>query len=76
MDNENKCCGTCYWHKKCCGEFQCFNESAEGFAIETAYDDGKRSRYQSIQKNQSIQKRQGIISALSVVWAEIKGGRG
>lgn len=20
MDNENKCCGTCYWHKKCCGE--------------------------------------------------------
>lgn len=36
----------------------------------------KRSRYQSIQKNQSIQKRQGIISALSVVWAEIKGGRG
>lgn len=27
--------------KKCCGEFQCFNESAEGFAIETAYDDGK-----------------------------------
>ena len=41
MDNENKCCGTCYWHKKCCGEFQCFNESAEGFAIETAYDDGK-----------------------------------
>ena len=22
-------------------EFQCFNESAEGFAIETAYDDGK-----------------------------------
>ena len=27
MDNENKCCGTCYWHKKCCGEFQCFNES-------------------------------------------------
>lgn len=21
--------------------FQCFNESAEGFAIETAYDDGK-----------------------------------
>lgn len=36
----------------------------------------KRSRYQSIQKNQSIQKRQGIISALSMVWAEIKGGRG
>lgn len=30
----------------------------------------KRSRYKS------IQKRQGIISALSVVWAEIKGGRG
>ena len=44
MDNENKCCGTCYWHKKCCGEFQCFNESAEGFAIETAYDDGKNGR--------------------------------
>lgn len=30
----------------------------------------KRSRYQS------IQKRQGIISALSMVRAEIKGGRG
>ena len=41
MDNENKCCGTCYWHKKCCGEFQYFNESAEGFALETAYNDGK-----------------------------------
>lgn len=41
MDNENKCCGTCYWHKNAVGEFQCFNESAEGFAIETAYDDGK-----------------------------------
>lgn len=41
MSDEEKCCGTCYWHKKCCGEFQCFNESAEGFALETAYDDGK-----------------------------------
>ena len=41
MDNENKCCGTCYWHKKVCGEFQCFNEHAEGFALETQYDDGE-----------------------------------
>ena len=41
INNEEKCCGTCYWHKKCCGEFQCFNESADGYALETAYDDGK-----------------------------------
>ena len=41
MDNENKFCGTCYWHKKVCGEFQCFNEHAEGFALETQYDDGE-----------------------------------
>lgn len=41
MDNENKCCGTFYWHKKVCGEFQCFNEQAEGFALETQYDDGE-----------------------------------
>ena len=41
MDNENKCCGTCYWHKKVCGEFQCFNEHAEGFALETQYDEAR-----------------------------------
>lgn len=41
MDNENKCCGTCYRHKKVCGEFRCFNEQAEGFALETQYDDGE-----------------------------------
>lgn len=38
MDNENKCCGTCYWHKNA---VESFNESAEGFALETAYNDGK-----------------------------------
>ena len=50
MNNEEKCCGTCYWHKKCCGEFQCFNESADGYALETERDKNGR-------KNQIIRMR-------------------
>lgn len=40
MDNE-KCCGTCWYHRKQGNEWQCHNEHAEGFALETAYDDGE-----------------------------------
>lgn len=40
-EEKEKCCGTCHWHWKCCGAFQCFNENAEGYALETEYDEGK-----------------------------------
>lgn len=36
-----RCCGTCYWHKKLCGEWQCTNDEAEGYALETDYEDGE-----------------------------------
>lgn len=39
MDEEKKCCGTCCHHRKVCGEWDCFNEQSENYALETDYDD-------------------------------------
>ena len=39
IGKEKKCCGTCQHHRKCCGEWQCFNEQSENYAIETEYND-------------------------------------
>lgn len=38
-NENNRICGTCQHHRKCCGEWQCFNEQSENYAVETEYDD-------------------------------------
>lgn len=37
--DDKKCCGTCRYHRKHDGEWVCFNEEAEAYAIETNYAD-------------------------------------
>ena len=41
-DNKmEKCCGSCWHHRKQDGEWVCMNEHAENFALETEYRDGQ-----------------------------------
>ena len=38
--DDKKCCGTCLHHRKYDGEWVCFNEQADAYAVETDYADG------------------------------------
>lgn len=39
MPNNQKCCGTCAYHKPFAGEFGCDNEEAEAYGLEAQFDD-------------------------------------
>lgn len=41
MSDKNKCCGTCWHHRKQGSDWVCMNEHAENFALETEYSDGE-----------------------------------
>ena len=36
---KSECCGTCRWHQFCESEWVCTNEEADGYGVETLYDE-------------------------------------